>query len=84
MEDNILRTPKKKSRTKPLKDIDSFDADAVKNYIFSYYSRNQNINKTKLLVSLKAADLLKRRKTNMSKIYFQFKKYAKKSYYRTL
>lgn len=82
MEDNILRTPKKKRRTKPVTDIDTFDADAIRNHIYGYYSRNEYLNRKKLLASLREAGLFSGGKTALTKILkdigFSYKKTDKR------
>lgn len=81
MEDNILRTPKKKRRTKPVTDIDTFDADAIK-IIYGYYSRNEYLNRKKFLTSLREAGLFSGGKTALTKILkdisFSYKKTDKR------
>ncbi|CAK1583365.1 unnamed protein product [Parnassius mnemosyne] len=58
-EDNVLRTPKKKRRQKPVTGVDVFDADAIRKHIYGYYTRNEFPTRRLLLVSLKEAGLFK-------------------------
>lgn len=58
MEDNKLTTPsKKRRRNASITDLDSFDIDAIRNHIFSYYDRNEYPTLVKLIKSLKEAEL---------------------------
>lgn len=81
-EDNVLQTPKKKRRTKPITNIDNFDADAIRNHVYGYYLRNEYLNRIKLLGSLKEAGLFNGGKTALSKILnhigFEYKKIDKR------
>lgn len=48
MEDNILRAPKKKRKTKPRTDVDNYDADAIRNTLLASLRQNcfiQNIER---------------------------------------
>ncbi|CAG9090741.1 unnamed protein product [Plutella xylostella] len=77
-EDNVLRTPKKRKKSKPVTGIDSFDADAIRNHIYGYYSRKEYPTVSKLLVSLKEAGLFTGSATSlvtvMKQIGFEYKK----------
>ncbi|CAG9134593.1 unnamed protein product [Plutella xylostella] len=77
-EDNVLRTPKKRKKSKPVTGIDSFDADAIRNHIYGYYSRKEYPTVSKLLVSLKEAGLFTGSATSlvtvMKQIGFEYKR----------
>ncbi|CAK1594607.1 unnamed protein product [Parnassius mnemosyne] len=81
-EDNVLRTSKKKRRQKPVTGVDVFDADAIRNHIYGYYTRNEFPTRRLLLVSLKEAGLFKGGKTALSKLLheigFEYKKTNKR------
>lgn len=62
-EENILQTPKEKRRTKPMTEIDNFDADAIRNHLYSYYLRNDYLNRTKHLAFLRENGLFNGGKT---------------------
>lgn len=61
MEENKLSTPKKKkhNRARPVTNPDDFDMAAIRNHIYGYYFRGELPTCTKLLASLKSADLFK-------------------------
>lgn len=67
-EENVLRTPKKKRRQKPVTGVDSFDADAIRNHIYNYYTRHEYPTRSLLLISLKEAGLFNGGKTALWKV----------------
>lgn len=81
-EDNTLRTPKKRKREKKIVDVDNFDAAAIRNHIYGYYSRKEYPTREKLLSSLKGASLFFGGKSSLSKVLksigFRFKKSDKR------
>ncbi|GBP63219.1 hypothetical protein EVAR_89486_1 [Eumeta japonica] len=60
MSENKLSTPnKKRTKVKPITDLDNFGKDAIRNHIYDYYRRMELSTLLKLLKSLKEADLFK-------------------------
>ncbi|GBP87247.1 hypothetical protein EVAR_102501_1 [Eumeta japonica] len=60
MSENKLSTPnKKRTKVKPITDLDNFGKDAIRNHIYDYYRRMELPTLLKLLKSLKEADLFK-------------------------
>lgn len=77
-EDNVLRTPKRRKKSKPVTGIDTFDADAIRNHIYGYYSRKKYPTVSTLLISLQEAGLFTGSSasliTVMKQIGFKYKK----------
>ncbi|XP_052759041.1 uncharacterized protein LOC128202502 [Galleria mellonella] len=60
MSENILLTPnKKRTKVKPITDLDDFAKDTIRNHIYDYYKGMELPTLLKLLKSLKGADLFK-------------------------
>lgn len=60
MSDNKLSSPKKKrTKVKPITNLDGFAKVAIRNHIYSYYRRMELPTLSKLLKTLKEADLFK-------------------------
>lgn len=83
MEENKLSTPNKKRKKRcPVTDKDDFDAAAIRNHIYAYYTRNELPTLTKLAVSLHDANLfsgsLPSLSTIFKKIGFCYKKSNKR------
>lgn len=58
--ENKLSTPnKKRTKVKPITDLDEFAKDAIRNHIYDYYRRMELPTLLKLLKSLKEAELFK-------------------------
>ncbi|KAI5640202.1 DDE superfamily endonuclease domain-containing protein [Phthorimaea operculella] len=78
-EDNELRSPKKRKITNyPVTGIDNFDADAIRQHVYNYYTNKQYPTRTTLLLSLREAGLFHGGKSSLSKILnklgFHYKK----------
>lgn len=81
-EENRLGTPKKRKREKKVVGIDNFDAAAIRNHIYGYYSRKEYPTRKKLIISLNEAGLFSGGKTSLSKVLksigFRYKKADKR------
>ncbi|XP_030039359.2 uncharacterized protein LOC115454785 [Manduca sexta] len=81
-EENTLSTPKKRKRDKKVVDIDNFDAAAIRNHIYGYYSRKEYPTRKNLMSSLKEVGLFFGGKSSLSKILrsigFRYKKSDKR------
>lgn len=81
-EENVLRTPKKRRKSKPVTDVDKFDADAIRNHVYSYYSRKEYPTVKKLIITLQEAGLYSGSVTSLitvlKKIGFKYKKTDKR------
>lgn len=56
-EDNVPNTPKKRKKDKPVTGIDQFDADAIRNNVFNFFTRGEFPTLAKLRMSLIDAGL---------------------------
>lgn len=81
-ENNVLSTPKMRKKSKPVTGIDTFDADAIRNHVYGYYTRNEYPTVSKLLITLREAGLCSGSATSlitiMKKIGFKYKKTDKR------
>jgi transposase len=69
MSENKVSTPnKKRTKAKPITDIDDFTKDAIRNHIYNYYTRTEIPTLQKLAKSLNEADLYKGGVTSLRKI----------------
>lgn len=82
-EEQKLSTPnKKRKRTCPISKIDDFDAAAIRNHIYGYYTRGELPTLRKLQTSLEDAELFKGGHSSLAKtlksIGFRYKKSDKR------
>lgn len=83
VEGKKLTTPNKKRKiAAPVTNIDNFDAAAIRNHVYSYYTRGELPTLKKLAASLKDADLFKGSLPSLTKILknigFSYKKSDKR------
>lgn len=81
--ENKLSTPnKKRTKVKPITNLDDFAKDAIRNHIYGYYRRLELPTLLKLLKSLKEADLFKGGITSLRQVIkdigFVYKKLNKR------
>lgn len=76
--ENILRTPNKRKKSKTVTGIDTFDADAIRNHVYAYYTRHEYPTVSRLLISLREAGLFTSLITIMKQIGFKYKKTDKR------
>ncbi|RVE45034.1 hypothetical protein evm_010313 [Chilo suppressalis] len=79
---NVLHTPKKRKRTKPVTGIDDFDSHAIRNHIYGYFTRGEFPTLAKLCATLEDAGLYKGSieslRTIITGIGFRYKKVDKR------
>lgn len=82
-QENVLHTPRKRKKSKPVTGIDTFDADAIRNHVYTYYTRHEYPTVSKLLVSLRELGLFTGSATSLitilKKIGFKYKKSDKRN-----
>lgn len=82
MQENKLRTPKKKRQPRRVTSVDNFDADAIRRHIYNYYLRKEVPTLKKLVASLRECDLFRGQKSSLAKVLkeigFTYKKSDKR------